>query len=545
MKRRALLAGLGTAALARGALAQAPAAQAPAAQAPAAPAVNRSKDARTLIFVPQANLSSLDTVWTTATVTRNFAFLVYDTLYGLDAQLNPKPQMVDGHVVEDGGLRWTMKLRDGLMFHDGSKVTSKDCAASLGRWMKRDGLGQTVADRLNALETPDDATLVFRLKKPFAALPFALAKTQPSPPIIMPARLAATDPFKQITEAVGSGPFRFVANENVSGILSVFARFDGYKPRAETPSFTAGAKNVLVDRVEWRVIPDSSTAVNALTQGEVDWLEIPLPDLIPQLKRARGVVVDRLDPYGLYPVLRPNSLIAPTDNRALRQAILAAVNPVEVMESFMGSDASTYNAPIGCFLPGTPSANAAGMDRLGGKMPVAQIKQMLKDGGYNNEPVLLMHPTDQPFYDAMSQVVAAQLKNAGINVDDSSMDWGTVVQRRAKKDPLSNGGWSLFCTSFPAVDYLDPLTAPALRGNGGAAWNGWPTVPAIETLRDAWLDSTDPAEQKKLAAQIQEVAFTEAMFVPLGQYFQSAAWRSNITGHLKGPVPVFWNVAKG
>ncbi len=530
MKRRDVLAGigagLGAAALARPALAQ-------------------SKDARTLIFVPQANLTSLDPVWTTATVTRNFAFLVYDTLYGLDAQLNPKPQMVEGHVIDNDNKRWTMKLRDGLVFHDGTKVTARDCAASLARWMKRDGLGQTVAERLDALETPDDATLVFRLKKPFAALAFALAKTQPSPPVIMPARLAGTDAFKQITEVVGSGPFRFVANEQVSGILSVFAKFEGYKPRPETPSFTAGAKNVLVDRVEWRVIPDSATATNALAQGEVDWLEIPLPDLIPQLRRAKGVVVDRLDPYGLYPVLRPNCLIAPTNNRALRQAILAAVNPVEVMQAFMGEDSSTYNAPIGCFLPGTASANTAAMDRVGGTRPVAEIQKMLKDGGYNGEKLLLMHPTDQPFYDAMSQVVASQLKKVGINVDDSAMDWGTVVQRRAKKDPLDKGGWSLFCTSFPAVDYLDPLSAPALRGNGGAAWYGWPDVPKIEALHDAWLDATDPAEQKKLASQIQEVAFTEAMFVPLGQYFQSAAWRSNITGHLKGPVPVFWNIAKG
>ena len=540
MERRVLLAGLGAAALVRPARSQ----TGPATGSLAQPAIGSPKGARTLIFVPQANLSSLDPVWTTATVTRNFAFLVYDTLYGLDAQLNPKPQMVEGHVIEDDGRRWTMKLRPGLLFHDGGKVTAQDCVASLGRWMKRDGLGQTLAARLDAIEAPDDATLVFRLKKPFAALPFALAKTQPSPPIIMPARIAATDPFKAITEVVGSGPFRFVADENVSGILSVFAKFDRYKPRSEVPSFTAGAKNVLVDRVEWRVIPDSSTATNALTQGEVDWLEIPLPDLIPQLRKARGVVVDRLDPYGLYPVLRPNSLIAPTNNRALRQAILAAVNPVEVMQAFMGEDASTYNAPIGCFLPGTASANTAAMDRLGGTRPVAEIQKMLKDGGYNGEKVLLMHPTDQPFYDAMSQVVAAQLKRVGINVDDASMDWGTVVQRRAKKEPLDKGGWSLFCTSFPAVDYLDPLSAPALRGNGGAAWNGWPDVPQIEALRETWLDSTDPAQQKKLAAQIQEVAFTEAMYVPLGQYFQSAAWRTNITGHLKGPVPLFWNVSK-
>ncbi|HEX3348543.1 MAG TPA: ABC transporter substrate-binding protein [Acetobacteraceae bacterium] len=525
MKRRSFLAAATAAALSR-------------------PAFGQPANARTLIFVPQANLSSLDPIWTTATVTRNFGFLVYETLYGLDDKLNPQPQMVDGQTIEDGGRRWTMTLRDGLTFHDGSKVVARDCAASLQRWMKRDALGQTVAGVTDAIETPDDRTIVFRLKKPFAPLAFALAKTQPNPPLIMPERLAQTDPFKQITEVVGSGPFRFVGGEYVSGSRAVFAKYDAYKPRKEAPSFTAGAKRALVDRVEWRVIPDQSTATNALVAGEIDWLEIPLPDLIPQLKRARDVVVDRLDPYGLYPVMRPNHLEGPTTDIGLRQAMLAAVNPVDVMQAFMGDDASTYNAPIGCFLPGTPSANDAAMDRVGGKKSVDELKAMVKASGYGGEKIILMHPTDQPFYDAMSQVVASQLKAIGLNIDDQAMDWGTVVQRRASKAPLDKGGWSLFCTSFPAVDYLDPLSAPALRGNGGAAWYGWPNDPKIEQLRDAWLDSADADARKKLCADIQAQAFTNVEYIPLGQYFQSAAWRKNVTGHLKGPVPVFWNVEK-
>jgi peptide/nickel transport system substrate-binding protein len=508
------------------------------------PGIAQGARARTLVFVPQANLSSLDPIWTTATVTRNFGMLVFDTLYGVDAQLRPRPQMVEGAVVEDDGRRWTMRLRDGLAFHDGTKVLARDCVASLQRWMKRDGLGQTLAARLEALEAPDDRTLVFRLRMRFASLPFALAKTQPSPPAIMPERIALTDPFRQITEVVGSGPFRFVASEYNSGSLAVFAKFDAYRPRDEAPDFTAGAKLALVDRIEWRVIPDQSTAVSALRAGEVDWIEIPLPDLIPQLKADRNVVVDRLDPYGLYPVLRPNHLVAPTDNPGVRQAILAAIDPVEVVQSFMGDDATTWNAPIGCFLPGTASANDAGMDRLGGRHSVAEVGAMLKAAGYAGERLVLMHPTDQPFYDAMSQVVAARLKQHGFNIDDQAMDWGTVVQRRAKRDGLEAGGWSLFCTSFPAADHLDPLTAPALRGNGAAAWYGWPLQPKIEALRSAWLDSDDPAEQKRLAAGIQDEAFRQAMYVPLGQYFQSAAWRKEITGHLKGPVPVFWNVRK-
>jgi peptide/nickel transport system substrate-binding protein len=509
----------------------------------ATPALAQGAGGRVLRFVPQANLTSLDPVWTTATVTRNYALMVFDTLFGLDADLRPAPQMVEGHDVADDGRRWTMRLREGLVFHDGTKVLAADCRASLLRWMKRDPVGQSLASRLDGIETPDDRTLVFRLSKPFPSLPFALAKTQPSPPVIMPERIARTDPFTQITEVVGSGPYRFVAGEFVSGNLAVFTRFDQYKPREEAPSFTAGARRALIERIEWKIIPEQATAANALIAGEVDWLEIPLPDLLPMLRRDRGVVVGRLDPIGLYPVCRPNMLSGPTANPGVRRAILAAIDQREVMQAVMGEDASSYAVPTGCFLPGTTYASPAGMDLIGPK-PAPAIKAMLDAAKYDGSPVVLMHPTDQPFYDAMSQVIAASLKRVGIAVDDQAMDWGTVVQRRASKKPVGEGGWSLFCTSFPAADYIDPLSAPALRGNGGAAWYGWPTDEKLEQLRDAWLDSPDAADRKRLAAAIQLEALANAQLFPLGQYFQSAAWRTSLSGFLKGPAPVFWNVAK-
>jgi peptide/nickel transport system substrate-binding protein len=497
-----------------------------------------------LIFVPQANLTSLDPVWTTATVTRNYAFLVFETLYGVDSKLNPHPQMAEGHVVEDDGKRWTIKLRDGLVFHDGQRVLARDCVPSLQRWMKRDAVGQILADRLDSLEAPDDRTLVFRLKKPFAALPFALARTQPSPPVIMPARIATTDAFKQISEVVGSGPFRFEPSEYVSGSRAVFSKSTGYVPRDEPADFTSGAKRALVERVEWRIVPDASTAANALQAGEIDWLESPLPDLLPLLRKNKNVVVDRLDQYGLYPVARFNSLQGPTANLGVRQAILTAIDPVEVMQAVMGEDASSYNAPVGAFLPGTLSASSAGMDRLGGRKAPDEIKAMLKAAGYNGEKVVLLHPTDQPFYDAMCQVVAATLQKIGITVDDQSMDFGTVVQRRASKEPIDKGGWSIFCASFPAVDYLNPLAIPAARGNGGKAWFGWPDDPKLETLHDQWLDSSDAAEQARIAGELQQEVLTYAPYVPLGQYFPPTAWRKTVTGQLKGPVPVFWNITK-
>ena len=534
MHRRTLLAAA-TAALARPILAR-PILARPALAQPAA--------ARTLTFVPQANLTSLDPIWTTATVTRNYAFMVFDTLFGTDDDLVPRPQMAEGHTVDDDGRRWTVRLREGLVFHDNTPVLARDVTASLARWMKRDSLGTTVAALLDSMETPDDRTVVLRLKRPFPPLLTALAKTQPSAAMIMPERIAKTDPFKQITEIVGSGPFRFLPDEYVSGNRVVFAKHQAYRPRDDDPSSIAGAKHVFVDRVEWRIIPEAQTAVNALRSGEVDWLEMPIPDLLPALKRDRQVVVGKLDPYGLYPVLRFNHTQSPTNNRKLRQAILAAINPKEVMQAVMGEDSSAYNAPVGAFLPGSAYATNAGMDRLHTDQTDAQIKAMIKDSGYDGEKLVLLHPTDQPFYDAMCQVCAATLKRVGVNVDDTSMDWGTVVQRRNNREPLDKGGWSLFCTSFPALDYTDPLAAPGLRGAGRTSWYGWPTDDKIERLRAAWIDATDPAQRKQLAADIQQEAFTEAVYVPLGQYFQSAAWRANVTGHLKGQPPIFWNVRK-
>jgi peptide/nickel transport system substrate-binding protein len=451
--------------------------------------------------------------------------------------------MAQDHSIDDDGLRWTIRLRPRLTFHDGAPVRARDCTASLVRWMKRDSLGQSLALRLAALEAPDDATIVIRLRKPFPPLAYALAKVTPPMPVIMPERLASTDAFKQVSEAVGSGPFQFLAGEHVPGSRVAFARFEGYQAREEAPSFTAGGKRARLARVEWRTIPEPATAANALIAGEVDWLELPLPDLLPALAQAPGVTVDRLDPFGLYPVLRFNHLHRPTSNAGFRRAVLAAIDQREAMQAVMGDDTSAFAVPVGCFLPASNAASGAGLEALGPK-PKGAVTAMLRDAGYGGERVVVMHPTDQPLYDAMTQVVVASLRGVGITVDDQAMDWGTVVQRRASKEPLDRGGWSMFCASFPGMDYLDPLVVPAVRANGPGAWYGWPEDGAIEALREAWMDALDPAERRRIAGAIQAEVLAQAIYMPLGQYFQKAAWRRGVDGVLKGPAPVFWNVGK-
>ena len=451
--------------------------------------------------------------------------------------------MLEGYTTEDNGLRWTMKLRDGLLFHDGTPVLARDCIASLKRWMKRDAIGQTVADRLDELAAPDDKTLVWRLKKPFAALPNALAKTQ-NTPSIMPERIASADPFKQIPEAIGSGPFRYVPDEYVSGHLAVFAKFDKYQPRPEPASFAAGGYRVLVDRVEWQIIPDAATAANALVTGSVDWLDSPLPDLLPMLKTKDSVVVAPVDIYGTFGGLRPNWLQGPTMNPGVRRAMLAAVDQVDVMTAVMGGDPSLFRAPTGFFIPGSPSATDTGMDNVRKRMSKDEIKAILKQSGYAGERIAYMHPTDQVYYDAMSAVAVAAFREIGLNIDEQATDWGTVVERRSSREPLDKGGWSMFPYGAPAADYQDPIFATNLRGNGKGAWFGWPDDPKAEELRNKWMDSNDPAERHRIDAEIQANAFETVPFIPLGQYLPPAAYSKKLSGILKGAVPVFWNVTK-
>ena len=369
-----------------------------AATALARPAI--SAGSKPLVFVPQNNLTSLDPVWTTATTTRNFAFMVYDMLYGRDEAFVPRPQMVEGHVVDDDGKRWTMKLRNGMLWHDGTPVLARDCLTSLKRWMARDAAGATINMRLDALGAPDDRTLVWRFRRAFPLLPYFLSKVQPQP-VMMPERIAGTvDPFKQVTEVVGSGPFRFLPKEYVSGASAAFERFDKYRPRDEPASYAAGGRRAFVDRVEWRVIPDSATAASALTAGEVDWLELPQPDLLPMLKRAAGVSTGLLDLYGTVGVLRPNHLNAPTNNPAIRRAMFAAIDQREAMLAAMGEDPSTWRAPMGFFLPNSPSANEAGMEFVRKPHSVDEVKRMLDAAKYGGEKIVYLHPTDQLAYNA-------------------------------------------------------------------------------------------------------------------------------------------------
>ena len=509
-----------------------------------APAIVRAQAQTTLKLIPQADLTVVDPIFTTAYVTRNHAFAVFDTLYGQDSQFRPQLQMLSGHTTEDDGKLWRLTLRSGLRFHDDTPVLARDCVASIKRWGARDGYGQSLMAVTADMSAPDDRTIQFRLRVPFPWLPDALCKSGPNMCAIMPERLASTDPFKQVTEVVGSGPFRFLAAERVAGSRVAYAKFDGYVPRPDgTSSWTAGPKHVFFDRVEWTVIPDTATASAAIQRGEVDWWERLDFDQKPLLQKDPNLQTFVIETTGNCGLLRFNCLHPPFDNPAIRRALLGAVNQLDYMQAVAGEDPSAYRTGVGFYPPGTPMASDAGMQALHAKPDFGAVKQALASAGYNGERVVVMVASDFPSLGALGNVGADMLRRCGMNVDEQTTDWGTIIQRRASKSPPGKGGWSVFFTTFTGLDTMNPAVNYGLRGNGEAAWFGWPTAPKLEALRASWLVAQEEAAQQAVCRELQQQAFQDAPYLPLGQYFHSTVQRRSLTGTLTG-LPLFWGVRR-
>jgi peptide/nickel transport system substrate-binding protein len=496
----------------------------------------------TLRMVPHADIKILDPVWTTALITRNFGYMVWDVLFAKDADLKIQPMMADHYTVSDDKLTYTIVLRDGLVWSDGTPITAEDCVASIKRWAARDTYGQLMMRDTAEIKAVDNKTFAIVLARPFGFVIDALAKVSSNVPFMMPKRIAATDPQKQITEFIGSGPFIFKQDEWKPGEKIVYVRNPRYQPRAEPPSMLAGAKIAKVDRVEWLAIPDPNTAMNALLAGEIDLIEAPPPDLFPIFKADKNVEIYGWNQAGSQIVMRLNWLHPPFNNVKIRQAAMYAIAQEPIMQAQVGDPAiyKLCNAPFIC---GTRFGKEYGDLLI--KPDIEKAKALLKEGGYDDTPVLMMHQTDLASSNNVQPVVKQQLEKAGFKVDMVDMDWQSVVARRARREPPKEGGWNIFFTTNITLDSDNPGPHSYAAANCDKAWFGWPCDPEMEKLRDTFIHEPDPAKQKVLGEQIADRVYSEVMFVPVGQYKAFGAYRKDrVDGWLPGPVPVMWNVSK-
>jgi peptide/nickel transport system substrate-binding protein len=505
----------------------------------AAPALAQGK---VLKFVQNGNLTILDPIWTTAYVTRDHGYMIYDTLFSTDASNAVKPQMVDKYEVSADKLLWTFTLRAGLEWHDGAPVTAEDCVASLKRWGARDPMGQKLMDFVAELKPVNDKTFTLRLKEKYGLVLDTLGKPSSNVPFMMPKRIASTDPFKQIDSQIGSGPFIYVDAESKPGEKHVYVKNPKYKPRPEPASGLAGGKIVKVDRVEFIDMPDPTQQVNALIAGEIDMIEQVPHDLIPLLKKDKNVQAVDWNPLGQQFVIRFNWLTKPFNNPKIRLAALYSMRQEDYLKATVG-ESQYYKVCTAAFVCGTPNGFEIKGDLLT-KPNFEKSKALLKEAGYDGSPVVLMQSTTLPVLTNMAPVTKSLLEQGGFKVDMQSMDWQTVVSRRAKKDPADKGGWSAFHTYAIAADILNPIAANFTVANGDKAWFGWPNDPEMEKLRDSYSKETDPAKSKALALAVQNRALETAQYGWLGQWYGPGAARANVVGWLKAPVTVLWNIEK-
>jgi peptide/nickel transport system substrate-binding protein len=496
-----------------------------------------------LRFVPQASLTVLDPIWSTNYVTRSHGYLVYDTLFATDSKGNIQPQMVNTWQISKDRKIWTFTLRRGLAFHDGSPVTSEDVIASLKRWASRDALGTIWAKFIDRYEVVNANTWRIVLVEPCGIMFDALGKPSSNVPFIMPAHVARTSGYEQIKDIVGSGPFIFKSDEFKPNERAVYVKNLRYRPRNEPKDGLAGGKRVLVDRVEWVMIRDPQTQFNALTVGEVDWVEQPNFEHAASYRTQPQVVYHELSSAGVQIMLRFNHLHPPFNDVRIRRAAMTALGQLDFLKTQIAVP-GLYRFCKSIYPCDSPLAS----DETGaftGEANAQMAAQMLKAAGYDGTPIVLLRSTDPAVVSKLPLVARQQLETAGFKVDMQQMDWAALTARRTKKDPPNQGGWNIFLTSFVASDIANPLTIPMLNAQGDTGWLGWQYEPKIEALKQQYARATRLSQKKGIAQNIQLTALATASYVPLGMYSRTTAYRKNIHGvaHNAG-VHVFWGISK-
>ena len=510
-----------------------------AAVALGAPSIQAQQGQR-LRFVAHADLKILDPVWTTAYITRNHGYLVYDTLFGTDEKLQIKPQMVDRTGISPDGMKYTFTLRDGLRWHDGQPVVSEDCVESLKRWGRNDRFGQLLLAHTAKIVPVDKKTFTLELAESFGPVLEALGKPSNNVPFMMPARIAATPPTEQIKETVGSGPFKFVREEWQPGKQAVYVRNADYIPRDEPPSGSTGGKRAYLDQVTWLYVPDPWDASEDLMGGQVDWWEQPPLDFIPKIEQTPNLQTQLNDPLGTQGWLRPNCLHPPFNDKKARQALLHMMDQVTYLAWAIGQS-QYYHTCDSVFACGGPYATTTGAEPVI-KHDLTTARQLVKESGYDGRPVVVLHVTDIPFMNAAAIVTRQRLESIGFKVILKDMDWSTNLIARARKDPPEKGGWNLLHTWWLASDVINPAVHFGLSGAGPRAWFGWPDVPQLERLITDWVRATDDARRQQLANEVQRVALDEVTYVPWGEWVQPTAFRKSVQDVLKFGAPLFWNV---
>jgi len=507
------------------------------------PGVSKAEDS--VLHVSLATeLQVLDPIVTTINATRNFTYLVYDMLIGLDSHGNYRPQMLQDWKVSDDRLTWVFHLRDGLAWSDGTPVLADDCVASIKRWGKRDGLGLLLLRATASLEATDARTFVLKLNRPFAYVIESLGRPGNQIPAMMPKRIAELSADQAVPETIGSGPFIFDRAHWRPGERAVFFRNPAYKPRDEPADWLAGGKIAKVDRVELLSLPDAATRVAALQTGEIDFIENLPPDYIQPLRADKNIVISH--PQGVEQImfmLTLNHAQPPFNNPLIRRAAQVAINQEEAMQA-LGLPAEMFlKSCYSIYMCGAPATSDAGTEMFSKTGPDV-ARALLQQAGYKDEPVVILHAASSALLNNTGLDIADQLKRAGFNVDVRTSDYATVAQRRASKAPVEAGGWSITPVVWNGIDLINPLANTGVAYNCVTTTPGWVCDPQQTALLEQLSEAASPEDKRRLADALQARFHANVNSIIGGQFSTPLAWRADLQGVIAFPIPIFWNISK-
>lgn len=498
------------------------------------PSGGQAATAQPVQVLLESEVVIIDPHMTTAAITRIFGYHVWDTLFGMDSDGKIHPQMADRWETSSDGLHWHFQLRDKLMFHDGAPVTAADCVASLQRWAPGDSLGRLLLTAGAKFAADGDKAFTIALDKPFPLMLDVLGKPNAPLPVIMPQRIIQDAGKGRIKEIIGSGPFSFDKAAWRAGDQMTLRRFKDYAPRSEPADFLAGGKVVHLDQIILRVIPDASTAANALSVGEIDYMQYLPFDWLDKLGRNRDLKIMTLKGLDMFQGnFRVNHASPPFNDPAVREVLWKLVNQKDMLEAAGIESRYRLDECHAFFVCGSPLATNAGAQVA--QYDPAAAKAALARTGYKGEPVIMLQVSGS-ISQAAGTLLAQEMRNAGFKVDEQVMDWGTVLARRAKKD-----GWSMFPVYSNGTDMASPLTHFYISNNC-ADYPGWSCSKTVTDLIAEFVAAPDDAARKAIAAKIQVEAYKDTPSVMWGQFARPAGYRTRLTGLIQSAYPIFWNV---
>lgn len=448
---------------------------------------------------------------------------IFETLYAFDEQWEIAPLLAsDMPTISEDGLLYTIPLRSDVRFHDGSAMEAEDVVASLERWMALSPRGKLAAESVEEIAAEGEAVTI-RLSEPFAPLLSLLAYGNAAA-VIIPAENAANRDV--LSEHVGTGPFTLIEHRPDQYIR--MGAFADYAPASGEPSRYAGSREALIDELRFVPVPNANTRVDGVLAGQYEFADSLPAEMLPRLQNQEGVEPLIVRPFG-WPFMLLNQAEGVLANQTIRQAVLAALAPEDMMLAAFG-DPEFFELEGSIYPEGTPFHDEASAESYNQADP-EKAAELLREAGYNNEPIRILTSQQYDFLYRMSLVAQANLQQAGFNVDLQVLDWATLLQRRAEPD-----AWEAFFT------YINFVPEPSLLTFMNAAYPGWWDTPEKQAALEAFNTTIDPAERAERWKEIQELIYTQVPAIKIGNFFNLAAMNTKLEGYEVTNWPFFWNV---